>query len=142
MDISTRLEQCRLELVGHVCRMPEHRFPRKWLFGSLLSRRPAYGQRLRWRNLARRDLGRRNLTYSSWYPINQVRQEWRTFYTAQCDDERPPKQIDFEICGRSFRRQPDCNRQKCSAERALPVRLQAGSRQCVRCGRWFSNAGE
>ena len=31
--------------------------------------------------------------------------------------------------------------QKCLAERALPVRLQAGSRQCSRCGRRFRSAG-
>ena len=130
MNISTRLEQLRLEWFGHVCRMPEHRFPRKWLLGSFLSRRPAYRPRLRWRNLARRDLGRRNVRYSSWYPITQVRQEWRQFYTAQCDDEKPPKDFDCEICGRYFRRQADCNHQKCSAGHALPVRLQAGSRQC------------
>ena len=69
--------------------------------------------------------------------MTQVRPEWRQFYTAQCDDEKPPKDMDCEVCGRSLRQQADCNRHKCSAERALPVGLQAGSRQCCRCGRWF-----
>ena len=40
-DIGTRLEQRRLEWLGHVCRILEHRSPRKWLFGSILSQRPA-----------------------------------------------------------------------------------------------------
>ena len=39
-------------------------------------------------------------------------------------DEKPPNSIDSEVCGHSFRRQA-----KCSAERALPVRLQVGSRR-------------
>ena len=34
-----------------------------------------------------------------------------------------------------------CVCHKCSAERALPVRLQAGSRQCSRCERRFRSAG-
>ena len=140
-DIGTRLKQSRSEWLSHVCRMPEHRSPRKWLFGSLSSRRPACGPRLRWRDLARRDLGRRNVRDNAWYPITQVRPEWRQFYTAQCDDEKPPKHINCEICGCSFRRQADCNRHKCSAERALPGRLQGGSRQCSRCGRWLRSAG-
>ena len=135
-NISTRLEQRRLEWLGHVCRMPEHRSLRKWLFGSLLSRRPACGPQLRWR-----DLGLRNVRDNSWYPITPVRPEWRHFYTTQCDDEKPAKHIDCEICWRSIRRQANCNRHKCSAERALPVRLQAGSRQCSRCRRWLRSAG-
>ena len=135
-NIDTRLGQRCLEWLGHVCQMPEHRSKRKWLFGSLLSRRPACGPRLRWR-----DLGRRNVRDNACYPINQVQPEWRQFYTAQCDDAKPPKHINCEICGRSFRQQANCNRHKCSAERALPVRFQAGSRQCSRCGRWFKSAG-
>ena len=55
--------------------------------------------------------------------------------------DKPHKHIDCEICGCSFRRKADCNRHTCSAERALLVRLQAGSRQCSRCGRWFRSAG-
>ena len=121
-DIGTRLEQRRLEWLGHVCRIPEHGFPRISLFGCLLSRRPACGPRLCWRDLARRDLGRHNVRGNSWYLMTQVRPEWRQFYTAQCDDEKPPKDIDCEVCGHSFRRQAEC-----SAERALPVRLQVGS---------------
>ena len=122
--------------LGHVCRIPEHRSPKKWLLGSLLSRRPACGPRLRWRDLVR-DSGRRK-TRDSWYPMAQVRPQWRQFYTAQCN-EKPPKDIGCEVCGRSFRRQADCNRHKCSAKRARPVRLQAGI--CSRCGRLFKSAG-
>ena len=140
-DNGTRLKQRRMEGIGHVCQIPEHRSTRKWLFESLYSRRPARGPRLCWRDLTRRDSGRRNIKGNSWYPMTQVWPEWRQFYTAACDDEKPPKDIDCEVCGHFFRRQADCNRHKCLAECALPVILQAGSQQCSRCVRWFRSAG-
>ena len=81
------------------------------------------------------------VTFSAlWLKLGQA--EWRQFYAAQCDDEKPPKDIACDVWGRSFCRQVDCNRHKCSAEYDLSVGLQARSLQCSRCGRWFKSAGD
>ena len=46
-----------------------------------------------------------------------------------------------EVCSRIFRRESDCKRHKCVAERRKPVSEQRGSVQCQMCRRWFRIKG-
>ena len=46
----------RLEWLGHVARMPDHRIPKSVLFGWLPHVRPRCGPRRRWKDVVRRDL--------------------------------------------------------------------------------------
>lgn len=48
--------QKRLEWLGHVARMKDHRIPRSVLFGWLSKPRPQSGPRRRWGDVIRKDL--------------------------------------------------------------------------------------
>ena len=54
------------------------------------------------------------------------------------DDQR---QVQCDVCRRSFRRESDKARHKCKSEREKPVSEQRGSVQCQRCKRWFRSKG-
>ena len=47
------------------------------------------------------------------------------------------REVVCEVCSRTFRRESDCKRHKCIAERRKPVSEQHGSVQCQMCRRWF-----
>ena len=47
------------------------------------------------------------------------------------------REVVCEVCSRTFRRESDCKRHKCVAERRKPVSEQRGSVQCQMCRRWF-----
>ena len=48
------------------------------------------------------------------------------------------REVVCEDCSRTFRRESDCKRHKCIAERRKP---QCGSVQCQMCRRWFRSKG-
>ena len=45
------------------------------------------------------------------------------------------------ICKRSFRREGDKKRHKCTAEQKKPIAEQVGATQCLVCSRWFRSKG-
>jgi hypothetical protein len=52
-----KVKRRRLEWLGHMARMPEHRLPKSALFGWMAQPRPRCGPiRKRWRDVVRRDL--------------------------------------------------------------------------------------
>ena len=51
-----KVQKRRLEWLGHVARMPDHRIPKSILFSWLPQPRPRYGPRKRWRDVVHKDL--------------------------------------------------------------------------------------
>ena len=73
-DIETvpvKVTKRRLEWLGHVARMPDHRIPKQTLFGWLLEYRPRGGPRRRWRDIIRRDLKTIEVKEEQWYNIKR-----------------------------------------------------------------------
>ena len=64
-----KVKKRRLEWLGHVARMADHRIPKACLFGWLPQPRPRGGPRLRWRDLIRRDLGEISVREDKWYEL-------------------------------------------------------------------------
>ncbi len=52
----------RLEWLGHVASMPDHRIPKSMLFGWLSHPRPQGGPRRRWRDVVRKDFKEVNVS--------------------------------------------------------------------------------
>ena len=147
--ITTKVVRRRLEWLGHLARMPDHRLPKICLFSWLPQTRPQGGPRRRWRDLAKKDLKAVGVSDGCWYGEAQDRKHWREVWShnlEQCDlrqqqQSRGERQVLCSQCGRNFRRESDKARHKCRSERAKPVREQAGAVQCVRCERWFRSRG-
>ena len=57
----------RLEWLGHVARMPDHRIPKSVLFGWLSHPRPQGGPRRRWRDVVKKDLKEVKVSDEEWY---------------------------------------------------------------------------
>ena len=51
------------------------------------------------------------------------------------------RQVTYEVCSRTFHRESDKKRHKCSSERRKPVWEQKGAVQCVACSHWFRSKG-
>ena len=140
----------RMEWLGHVARMPEHRMPKMALFGWLPQPRPPGGPKKRWRDMIRQDLKALGISETEWYKHTSQRDCWRTIYrkglTDQCSQQQlrssqPQSQVTCEGCGRSFCRAGDKARHKCIDERRKPVHEQRGAVQCSSCSRWFRSRG-
>ena len=54
--VSEKVQKRRLEWLGHLARMPDHRLPKVMLFSWLPQPRPRCGPRKRWRDVVRKDL--------------------------------------------------------------------------------------
>ena len=68
----------RLEWLGHVARMPDHRIPKSVLFGWLPHVRPCCGPRRRWKDVVRRDLKDIDVEELKWYTeARRSRGGWR-----------------------------------------------------------------
>ena len=87
--IRTKVERRRLEWLGHVARMEDHRLPKQVLFGTLPSRRPAHGPRRRWKDCIVSDLRSRGLE-GEWRAECESRSTWRSAYSAPVDAQHPP----------------------------------------------------
>ena len=139
----------RLEWLGHVARMPEHRLPKKALFGWLPRPRPPGGPQRRWRDLIRRDLKAIGVPEEKWYEATLSRVSWRQVCSQgleHCDQQQPsldqPQgQVQCPECRRCFRRESDRARHKCTSERQKPICEQRGAVQCPDCNRWFRSQG-
>ena len=119
----------RLEWLGHLARMPEHRIPKSALFGWLPQPRPRCGPRKRWRDVIRRDLKDIELDESEWYEeACRSRAGWRALCRMGLEShaeqqavtratQAQPRDVFCSICSRSFRRESDMKRHKCIRER-------------------------
>ena len=147
---TTKVMRRRLEWLGHVARMTEHRTPKMALFGWLPQSRPSGGPKKRWRDMIRQDLKDLGISESEWYKLASQRDCWRTIYRKGIEDQchqqqlrssQPQSHVLCEECGRSFHRAGDKARHKCIAERQKPCHEQRGAVQCSTCSRWFRSQG-
>ena len=153
--MAVKVTKRRLEWLGHVARMPDHRIPKQTLFGWLPESRPRGGPRRRWRDLIRRDLKVIEVEEEQWYrEATTSRAGWRAAYQVGMEEETTKqhqmqrrvtpgeeRQVKCVVCGRLFRRESDKARHKCKSEREKPISEQTGSVQCQRCKRWFRSKG-
>ena len=109
----------RLEWLGHVARMPDHRIPKQSLFGWLPQPRPREGPRRRWRDIIRKDLKSIGVNEDEWYEDATLsRAGWRSIYRSTIEEEAMSQQqsqrtssrnsvgqVVCESCRRNFRRE-------------------------------------
>ena len=149
--VAEKVRKRRLEWLGHVARMQDHRLPKSALFGWLPQPRPRCGPRKRWRDVVRKDLKDIEVEESEWYEeARKSRAGWRALYRAGLESCRETqgtqasvvvRDVVCEVCSRSFSREGDKKRHKCLNERQKPVSEQRGAVQCLRCVRWFKSRG-
>ena len=65
--VAEKVRKRRLEWLGHVARMQDHRLPKSTLFGWLPQPRPRCGPRKRWRDVVCKDLKDVEVEESEWY---------------------------------------------------------------------------
>ena len=71
----------RLELLGHLARMADHRIPKSALFGWLPQVRPRCDPRRRWKDVIRRDLKDIEMDESKWNKeATTSRAGWKAAY--------------------------------------------------------------
>ena len=74
--ISSIVAKRRLKWAGHVRRMPDHRLPKKVLFGKVVNGKTKPGRPDRtWMDYLEEDCCRRNIT--NWIAKSKDRLEWR-----------------------------------------------------------------
>ena len=142
-----------MEWLGHVARMPDQRMPKAALFGWLAEPRPRCGPCKRWRDVVRADLNVIAVSECEWYEeACRSRAGWRALcrcgfeshaemQAVAAHTEPQRRDVECEICNRSFRRECDKKRHKCISERQKPVSEQSGATQCAVCSRWFRSRG-
>ena len=64
---SEKVERKRLEWLGHLARMPDHRVPKSTLFGWLPQPCRSCGPKKRWRDMMRRDFKDIKVSEEEWY---------------------------------------------------------------------------
>ena len=145
--------QRRMERLGHLARMPDHRLPKVILFSWLPQPRPWCGPRKRWRDVVRKVLKSVEVGEDEWYEeATRSITGWRVLYRvglescwemrrAQAQASVVVRDVVCMVCSRSFRRESDKKRHKCVAERQRAVCEQSGAAQCFQCQRWFRSRG-
>ena len=95
----------------------------------------------------------RNILGCEWYEeACRSRPGWRAMCRrgverrAEAEDTSGPREesareVKCDICMRSFRRESDKKRHKCSSEKEKPVWEQRGAVECGACRRWFYSRG-
>ena len=146
-----KTQRRRLEWLGHLARMPDHRIPKSTLFGWLPQPRPRCGTRKRWRDVIRRDIKDIGMNESKWYTeATGSREGWRAMCSlgigrnteAQTLQRDNAQEVECDVCFRKFRRESDMKRHKCLDERSKPLCEQKGSTKCRQtCNKWFKSRG-
>ena len=131
--IEDKLIKRGLEWLGHLARMSNKRIPKSALFGWLTQPRPRCGPKKRWRDAVRQDLKTISVGENNWHSeVNESREVWRALYKLGVEDhvksrctDRQSTQANYgvfcDICKRSFRREGNKKRHKCTAERKKPI---------------------
>lgn len=150
-----KVQKRRLEWLGHLARMESDRIPKSILFGWLPQPRPRCGPRKRWRDEIRTDLKEIKVPECDWYKTaTSSRSAWKTAYkqgvanlaeaqlaSSTRRPQQAQRQFQCNVCLRSFRRDSDRKRHKCTSERSKPVCQQKGAVLCQVCQRWFRSKG-
>ena len=150
-SVTQKVTARRLEWLGHLARMPEHRLPKKCLFGWLPEPRPRGDPRKRWRDVIKADLQEISVPEAKWYTLARTSREgWRATYMSALEERRTRQEgeqlstsshVVCQECNRSFRREGDKKRHKCKSERLKPVSEQLGAVQCQTCHKWYRSKG-
>ena len=84
--IETMISQTRLRWLGHVRRMPDHRYPKIILFSELLKgKRARQKPKQRWKDIIKNDMRKFHVDGRTWYADSgsENRNTWRTMlYTS------------------------------------------------------------
>ena len=151
--VGEKIQRRRLEWLGHLARMPEHRVPKSVLFGWLPQPRPRCGPRKRWRDVVKKDLNVIEVEEDEWYAeATRSRAGWKTMCglgLQRCGETQAQaveracavREVECSVCSRKFRKESDKKRHKCLEERSKPVCEQRGAIQCANCRRWFRSRG-
>ena len=149
--IDTKLMRRRLGWLGHLARMPDHRYPRICMFGWLPQTHPCGGPRKRWRDGVKKDMATTNIKEHSWHSDALERRKWKesyeqglhTYNQQQQTQRRSDtvKDVLCTKCGKHFQRESDKACHKCIDERNKPVREQKGAINCETCDSWFRSRG-
>ena len=150
---TVKIIKCRLEWLGHLACMADHRIPKSALFGWLPQVHPRCGPRRKWKDVIRRDLKNIEMSESKWYEAATTsRAGWKAAYRLglkNSNDRTATKhllvaayEVVCEVCSRKFRRESDKKRHKCTIEREKPVCEQQGAMQCTISSRWFRSEGD
>ena len=79
--VGEKIQKRRLEWLGHLARMLDHRLPKVMLFSWLLQPRPRCGPRKRWRDVVRKDLRDVEVGEREWYEeATSSRASWMALY--------------------------------------------------------------
>ena len=135
----------RLQCLGHIARMDDHRLPKAVLFSWLHTPRPAQLPRRRWHDVVRDDLKEFGL-YTGRYDLAAERGEWIqsiscAIVARHLRIETTAKSVCCAICERLFATESVLRRHKCREERLKPIHEQAGAVLCETCHRWFASRG-
>ena len=141
-----KVKKRRLEWLGHLARMPDHRIPIAALFSWLPQARPRCGPKKRMRDVMRKDLKDIGVSEEKWFDeAVRLRAGWRVLYRDGVDSYRERqtasvpaavvRDVVCEVCFRKFRRERDKTRHKCVDERRKPRSEQQGATQCLQCNR-------
>ena len=107
----------------------------------------------RWRDVIRKDLKDIEVDEDEWYEeAVRSRPGWRAMCRLGMENRAEvqaatqasgvvDRDVVWEECGRTFRRESDKKRHKCRSEREKPVWEQRGATQCLVCSRWFRSKG-
>ena len=123
--VTDKIRKRRLEWLGYIARMPEHRTPKLVFFGWLPHARPPGGPRKRWKDQIRADLKAAGISEGVWYEDASSRTEWRANYCLGLESDmqsqlhqsaQPPTTVICHACGRSFRPEGDKKGHKCIQE--------------------------
>ena len=151
--VSVKITRRRLEWLGHLARMPEHRLPKSALFGWLPQPCPRCGPHRRWRDVIRSDLKLLGVAEHEWYDKASSRAGWRSICRSRMLTGEPTatapgpppllphphSQEWYAKC--AFSRESDKKRHKCLEERQKPVSEQRGAVKCMVCRRWLHSRG-
>jgi len=133
--METKLQHWCLEWLGHLSRMPDYHFPKRYLFGWLSYSRPFCGPRRQWRDLAKGDLKNLGTSDGCWYQQAQERDEWRFVCDQSSVVDMPNQLATNVVCHVCGRRNCDKAWHRCTVERS---KEQVGD---VQCDRWFRSQG-
>ena len=81
--INIKLIRRRMQWLGHLAQMRNHRIPKMCFFGWLSEKRPQGGPKKCWKDIIRKELNDLNIPESCWYDLaNKPRSAWKDHYHA------------------------------------------------------------